>query len=78
MEQQKRLIITGFPCPTSAWETLFPASEHQKIMTLADVFIAADSAKLQDLAYVVSKEIINYKPTSIVLHDFGAIIGIDT
>lgn len=72
----KRLIITGFGCPKSAWERLFPANEQQKIISFADVLRNCAASDLRSLAKSLIPTIEAFQPDVVILHDFGVVIGL--
>ncbi len=68
----KRLVVSGLPCPTQAWERFLPGGVTQRIVTVREVFERSpQSSDLRALSRYVSDVILQEKPDSIVCHDLG-------
>lgn len=67
----KRLIITGLPCPPGVWESFMGKHKGQRVLPLLEVFEHTDSADLRVMSRYISDVIGDFRPGSIVCHDFG-------
>lgn len=71
----RRLVMGGFPCSATAWETLFPSCDEQQIVPFSQIFSSYDGSFFSVINGC--QEIIkNFQPTSIILHDISVSLGL--
>lgn len=72
MSTNKRLVISGFPCPAKPWQEMFDDDLETKVLTFFEVLDAVKKPDFKLMGKFVASEIEGFKPTSIVCHDYGS------
>jgi len=67
----RRLVVTGVPCSSEAWESFLGPRENQRILPFREVLENSSSSDPRELSRYVTRQIEAFRPDSIVAHDMG-------